>query len=480
MNEAYSFDIVVVGGGISGLCAAAHASEITDGSIAVIEAGKILGGNGRLARTFISSDFSDYGDYSTDANAEKLYRNTMDTLHNTGNPEIIKRYLYNTKTIARWLEGRGIEWEPVPANAGPFKSDCSRNVELHDDGTGAARLGAVICDKLIEQCRRSGKVRFFMQARAVKLLTDAEGNVSGVAARSDAEGKNLVFNSKRLILSCGGVGGSHESLARYLPKYFVKGDDLRIGGVRTCVGDGIAMAAELGAETEVSMNIHLLGPTYAGGRFSKLFPVGIDPRSYIVNKHGRRVMDESKFRDAQELTNRSPGKVLYEIYDKEGIERIWSDAHAGDPPYGAEEFAGRFASEIKRGWLCITDTLGGAAEFIGCREDVLRAGIERYNAACRAGYDEHLLKPAQHLMAIGGGPYYVLYCIRDMDSTQGGISVNRSFQAVTPEGEAIGNMYVTGDHVSGWVSEFYGPGGAGMSWAMTSGYLAGEDAAGAI
>lgn len=135
MNEAYSYDIVIVGGGISGLSAAARASEITNSRIAVIEAGKILGGNGRLARTFVSSDFSDYGDYNTDTNAEKLYKATMDTLHNTGNPEIIKRYLYNTKTIARWLEGRGIEWEPVPAHAGPFKSDCSRNVELHDDGT---------------------------------------------------------------------------------------------------------------------------------------------------------------------------------------------------------------------------------------------------------------------------------------------------------------------------------------------------------
>lgn len=475
MNEACSYDIVVVGGGISGLCAAARASELAEVRVAVIEAGKLLGGNGRLARTFFSTDFSDYGDYSSDENAVKLYRKTMDTLHNTGNPEIIKRYIFNTKRIAQWLEDRGIGWEPVPERAGPFSSDCSRNVELHDDGTGAPRLGAAICDRLIDQCRCSGRVDFFTATRAVKLLTDQSGAVTGVVVSSD--GGNLVFNSKKLILACGGVGGSHESLARYLPKYFAPGDDLRIGGVHTCVGDGIRMAEELGAQTRVSMNIHLLGPTYAGGRFSKLFPVGIDARSYIVNKRGERVMDESKFRDAQELTNRSPGKVLYELYDRTGMEKIWLQAYNGEPPFTVDDFAERLAAEIKRGWLCIAGTLDEAAGFIGCPAGTLREGITRYNSACAAGCDEHLLKPAEHLMAIGEGPYYVLYCIRDMDSTQGGISVNRDFEAVTPEGETIKDMYVVGDHVSGWVSEFYGPGGAGMSWAMTSGFLAGEDAA---
>ena len=77
------------------------------------------------------------------------------------------------------------------------------------------------------------------------------------------------------------------------------------------------------------MNIHLLGPTYAGGRFSKLFPVGIDPRSYIVNKHGRRVMDESKFRDAQalfrttELIHENDRQDFFRLLDRCRRENGW-------------------------------------------------------------------------------------------------------------------------------------------------------------
>ena len=46
-----------------------------------------------------------------------------------------------------------------------------------------------------------------------------------------------------------------------------------------------------------------------------------------------------------------------------------------------------------------------------------------------------------------------------------------------PDGTAIDGVYVFGDHVTGFVSKFYGPGGAGMTFAMVSGYLAGQQAA---
>jgi len=39
-------------------------------------------------------------------------------------------------------------------------------------------------------------------------------------------------------------------------------------------------------------------------------------------------------------------------------------------------------------------------------------------------------------------------------------------------------MYVVGDHVTGFVtSDYYGPGGAGATFAMVSGFLAAEDSA---
>jgi hypothetical protein len=131
--------------------------------------------------------------------------------------------------------------------------------------------------------------------------------------------------------------------------------------------------------------------------------------------------------------------------------------------------------------FCIAEDLDKAAKFIGCDAKVLKESIERYEVACKAGFDSHLLKSPEHLISLGGPPYYVLYNIRAIDSTQGGITINKDFEAVSSRGKAIGGMYVVGDHATGFVSsDFYGPGGAGMTWAMVSGFLSAESSAEAI
>ena len=466
------YDLVIIGGGLAGLFAAARAAELGVKKIGVFEKGGHLGGNGRLCRTFVSSDFADYGDYNSDVNKTKLYKRSMSLLHQTGNPEVIQRYIFATKRVTKWLEDRKLneKWKEIRAGAGPFESDCSRNVENRPE---FAALGSLVCDVLVDECKTSPVVETYLNAPAVKLLTDKKGNVKGVVVKLD--GKETEVNSRKVILACGGVGGSFESLYKYLPKYMAPGDDLLMQGVRTCTGDGIAMAEALGAEVAKEMNIHLLGPGYAGSRWSKLFPVASDPKAMIVNKKGLRIIDEAFFREAQPLTNRSPGKVIYTILGSKIFEKIWKEAGDGTT---VAELPKKYADDIKNGFLCVAEDLNKAAGFIGCDVKVLKESIEKYEASCKAGYDGHLLKSAEYLVPMGEAPYYILYNRRAMDSTQGGITINKDFEAVTPEGKAIGGMYVVGDHVTGFVSsDFYGPGGAGMTFAMVSGFITAESAA---
>ena len=474
MNQTINCDVAILGGGLGGLFAAIGAAERGAGRICVFEAGKVLGGNGRMANTFVSSDFCDYGNYETDDNLRGLYRRAMDQLHNTGNPELIWRYLDHARDIAKWFEARGVEWVTVDPNAGPFASDCSRNVtSVYEHGKGPT-LGAVLCDQLIEACRSYPNIEFFMEARARHLLTDG-GRVTGALVQMP-DGAAAV-NAPVTILATGGVGGSFASLYRFLPKFMEPGDDLELGGVRTCVGDGIDMAAEIGAQTGQHMNIHLLGPNYAGGRFSPLLPVLPDPRTVLVSRAGERVLDEAYLRDGQEVANRTKGKVYYGLYALDTLREIWDDIHNGEPPYPVEKIPEQLERECSRGFIVLADGIEEAAAAIGAAPETLAGTVARYDASCAAGCDEQLHKDPRFLRPLGPGPYVLLYARRKMDSTQGGITTDAQLRPLRPDGTAIDGIYVIGDHVTGFVSEFYGPGGAGMTFAMVSGYLAGQQAA---
>jgi succinate dehydrogenase/fumarate reductase flavoprotein subunit len=473
INKKMEYDLVIIGGGQAGLMAAARAAELGVKKIGLFEKGKFLGGNGLMWNTFVSSDFADYGDYNTDTNQIGLYRRAMDTLKQTGNPELIQRYLFATKRITKWLEDRKLneKWKTIRAGAGPFESNCSRNVESSVEGS---RLGAMVCRELIEEIKADPGVESYLNATAVKLLTDKKGNVNGVVVKLEG-GEYAEISSKKLILACGGVGGTNESLAKWLPKYHAPGDYMNFGGVRTCSGDGIDMAEDIGAEVGNEMNIHLLGPGYAGGRGSGIGKIADDARVMVLSKKGERIIDETFMRDAQPVCNRAPGKVLYIFLGANSFGTIWKEKGDGTP---ASDIPTKYADDIKKGALCVAKDMDEAAKFIGCDVKMLKASLNRYEESCRTGYDSHLLKAKENLLSVGGATYYILWSVRSMDSTQGGITTNKNFEAVTHEGKAIGGMYVVGDHVTGFVtSDYYGPGGAGATFAMASGFLAAEDAA---
>jgi fumarate reductase flavoprotein subunit len=502
VKKNLEYDLVIIGGGLSGLVAATRAAELGIKKIGLFEKGKIFGGNGLSCNSFVSSDFADYGDYHTDTNSIKLYRRAMNMLNQTGDPELIQRYLFATKRVAKWLEDRRLneKWKPAPTVGHPeFTSDCSRNVETNEENV---TLGLQICKVMIAECKTRSNVEMHLNSPAVKLLTDKNGDVRGAVVKLSG-GEYAEVSAKKVILACGGVC-SNEALCKWLPKYMAPGDYMQYRGVNTCSGDGIEMAAAIGAEVGKEMNIHLLGPSYAAtvyikhGTEEKMNAIGNaagDPRVMVLSKKGVRIIDETYSRDGRAVCSLVPGKVFYTFLGSNSIKTVLTSSSSpggsgevegaqGMPQQGqgeavaVEEIPTRFAADIKKGALCVAKDLDEAAKFIGCDVKTLKASLDRYEAACQAGYDSHLLKAKENLLSPGGPPYYIILNVRSLDTTQGGITTNKDFAAITPAGRAIGGMYVVGDHVTGFVtSDYYGPGGAGFTFAMAGGFLCAEDAA---
>ena len=470
------YDVLVLGCGGSGMFAAIRAAEKGVKRIGVFEKAAAPGGNLRMAGTFFSTDFSDFGDYQSDENSIKLYRKTMKELHLTGNHALIKRYIFRSREIAKFFEERGLKM--VPVNMPMFKSDCSRNVESpkeHDLGA-VVRLGVDVCNILQAEMEKYPQIETHFKTPAVGLLAE---NSRVVGANVQIDGETVPVYARTVILATGGCGGSKEAMSHYFPQYMSVHDALRFRGIPTCTGDGIAMAETIGAETGKKMNVHMLGPRYAGKEFSKMSGVMANPVALILDRRGRRLCDETMFGMLQEITHELPGRVIYGLFDQDTFSEAWNAKGFG-PPCGEEnmdESNKLYAGDIRKGLIGTFDTLDEAAAYMGMAPERLKAAVERYNGFCQTGIDEDEYKDPKYLKPIVKPPFRVLYGARSMDSTQGGITVNASMQAMRSDGTAIQGMFVTGDHVSGFCSQYYAPSGAGMTWAMVSGYMAGEDAA---
>jgi fumarate reductase flavoprotein subunit len=109
----------------------------------------------------------------------------------------------------------------------------------------------------------------------------------------------------------------------------------------------------------------------------------------------------------------------------------------------------------------------------------LGATVEKYNLFCDAGYDEEFLKEPTFLLPLRTPPFYAVLGRQGFDTTVGGIKVNHHMQVINKQNMPIRGLYATGDCAGGWEFANYNlkhPGSA-MTFALCSGYLAGEHAA---
>ncbi len=127
----------------------------------------------------------------------------------------------------------------------------------------------------------------------------------------------------------------------------------------------------------------------------------------------------------------------------------------------------------------IADNLDDIAKWIGVESAVLKATVDRYNSFCEKGHDDDFSKDNKFLFPISTPPYYAIYARNGFDTSLGGIKINYRMEVLDKNSKPIGGLYAIGNTAGGWESEcynFYLIGGS-LGFAITGGYLAGENAA---
>jgi fumarate reductase flavoprotein subunit len=126
--------------------------------------------------------------------------------------------------------------------------------------------------------------------------------------------------------------------------------------------------------------------------------------------------------------------------------------------------------------VVIADTLEELADKMGVDRKAFIATVKRYNELCSKGHDDDYYKQEKYLLPIEKSPFYASSHYLGMDGAFGGLSVNENMQVISKKG-SINNLYATGDTLG---SNHINKGGERqsfvneMSWAVGSGYLAGQ------
>lgn len=503
--ETVECDIVIVGAGNAGMCAAATAAE-AGASIVVLERYETpqdsrswIGAYGSKLqkeqgfvydRNMISNDIQRYSTYMADQ-------------------KLINAYLDNSAEMMDWWIdlmtelGADVMLESASDGYEYFNPAWAHHTVARPWKPEGGNQLYVANPMLLEYCKGKG-VDFRFECPADQLVQpDGPGTkVAGVIA-TDKEGKHIQFNAAKGVLVCtGGFSGNAEmldDLTRYAHRYCTFGMDI----VRP-IGDGHKMMVWAGADQPAIqesmifdrgtvMPTSVLGDMNSGGIW-----YGGSLPFLRVNIEGERFFNEDQLYDWNWNAGiTQPGHTWWQIFDSKYYEdavrfgntrcaRVAADPEGRAPNtawidgtsiLNAEFLASQLDSVIGSGAAVQADTIEGLAEGMGCDAAVLKATVERYNELAAGGVDEDYGKLSSRLSTIEQGPFTAVHCAGWLLCTLGGVRVNEKSQVLDPNGNVIEGLYTAGNDQGGFYGTTYPEtyGGLNMGRTLTFARMAVKD-----
>lgn len=509
IDETIETDVVVVGGGIAGVCAARAAVE-QGATVALFEKCARLqcrSGDYTAVGSKVCEEHWPVGD---DKFREKLLLEFMRDSSYSPNFRIMKRWLDECGDAFDWfLQGDPeLIFLPSPLSPRPKGNLLFRKryplpdaVDYDEEYyvtypvtmTFAPSQNSVF-EGNWKLANDTGRLITFLETPGKRLITDENGRVCGVIAES-YDGKVIkAFAAKGVVLATGDYAGNSDILYYYMPRMRhspVVYTSVDRNHVFANQGDGHRMAMWVGGKIEeaphATMN-HNLGGV-------------IGPSAYLLlNENGERFMNEDV--TGQQIDNqilRQPGLCAYQFFDSSWQEQFPIMASGQGTIYGlvdpkdypAQRFGARgsyaFIDEVERsaaqGSTFKADTVDELLDRLGfagkAKENALES-IDRYNKLAAAGHDDDFFKNPRRLFALDNAPYYACkFEPAAIIAAMGGIESDHEARVLNEQRSVIPGLYVAGN-VQG--NRFTGEypmtiPGLSHSMALTYGKIAGENAA---
>ena len=428
-------DVIVVGYGIAGACAALEARR-AGGDTLVIERASAGGGASALSSGIFylggGTEVQHACGYEDDA--DNMYR-FMTASMGTEDADMLRLYCDNSVSHFDWLEAQGVPFERTAfrdkavflltteglmstgnEKVWPYREIARPVPRGHQVCEEGESPGGLAMKALLSKCEEEG-VRASYDSRVTALITDKTGKVCGVRLRK--AGQDLDFKAeKAVILTTGGFAMNAEMTSKYLPLLSETTEAL---GTPYTDGTGIMLGASAGGALRAMDGMIATASIYPPGQLIK----GI-----IVNKRGKRFVAEDSYhgRTASFITEQ-PDQTAYLIVDSEifAYPEIVTANH-----------------RLVDGFETIEEMEAG----LHLPQGSLVQTMADYNQAARQGRDPLFEKHSEWIKPLDQGPW-AAFDISFTHSiylymTLGGLQINSNAQVVDRNGNAVAGLYAAG------------------------------------
>lgn len=476
-TKQYSTELLIIGGGAAGMAAAAAAAERNVKTL-VVEAQAAVGGNGLFPRGVFGVDSRLQRKKLIFADADEIFKACMEYSHWKIDGRLIRTLIDRSGDTVDWLMDKGVPFCDVVHHT-PNQSPEVFHITPAEENAG---LAVIRCLK--QFCEARG-VEFLTATAGKSLLKDENGAVCGATCQTKA-GEKCTVSAKKVIVCTGGFSGNQEMIKKYYPNF--KPDEVAAGGGMRHPGDGVRMALEAGADLEGNFAMEIAAPKIQG--YAPLNLLLGKPYNVWLNRFGRRFADEGivyNFAQAANACMRQSQGKMWVVFSQKALEKTLSDGrdmieliHIAA---GAEEQLEETIQEaIADGIMVRAQSYSELAAFIGCGEQAVADALSEYDRFCAQGRDGLFAKSPRFLMPLGDGPVYAIRAGADMLITHGGVRVDERFRALDADHMPMKNLFIAGVDFGGADADVYNVemSGHGFGFALNSGRMAGEYAAGEL
>jgi tricarballylate dehydrogenase len=457
--EATRWDLIVVGGGNAGLCAAIEAAE-TGARVLILESAPkpYRGGNSRHTRNFRCMHRGPLsvltGSYEEDEYFDDLIRVTKGKTDEA----LARMTIRTSEDCLPWMEAHGVA----------FQKSLSGTLSLSRTNAFFLGGGKALVNAYYNTAQDLG-VTVAYEAEVTHIALSEDGVFEGLDVTLD--GAQSRIEGRALVLASGGFQADLDWLAdAWGPaarNFLIRGTPYNRGVVlRDMLDQG---ADSVGDPTQChAVAIDGRAAKFDGGIVTRLDCV---PFSIVVNKHGDRFYDEGedvwpkRYAIWGRLVAAQPEQVAYSIIDSKSINNFMPSVY---PPETA-------------------DTLDGLAQKLGISGTKLRETVEAFNAGCRDGAFQATeldglategVTPAKTNWArpIDEPPYYGYSLRPGVTFTYLGLKVDDRARVAGPRGP-LANVWAAGEIMAGSILGEGYLAGFGMTIGTVFGRIAGQEAA---
>ena len=464
--ETLEADVIIIGGGISGMAAAARLTQKGQKVIVIDRYKDMLGRAGHVA----ALDSRVMRRLGVSIDKQQFVKDWLRTCGYRVNEELLWLYVNRSGEAMDWLLDQGGDAVDATIYTGYYKGPGfgeypGTHVVYQKEGEHRYkfRMGGMLVVEILQKTVLDGGNRIFRPVRAEQLEKDENGRVTGCIAKDETDGVYRRYVGKKaVIIATGDIQGNPEMLEAFcttatlpsLARYWPIGNN---------TGDGHKMGYWAGAafdEPNWALSMH--GRRDADASYYSLCYLYVD-------QSGRRFMNEDSSTQAKShrLMALQGEDIAYTIMDADWLEnfkptydlvggqavapmRLGNFGDVWDPACGLGDEIETIIQKGKCAWRA--DSLAELAEKIGVPADALEASVARYNALAEAGEDTDFGKRSELMIPICKPPFIALKWGTAVLDVFGGMLTDTQMRVITPDCTPIPGLYAVGNAAGG----FYG------------------------